>query len=329
MLADLISEATKEGLESARARGRAGGRKPKLTARPAQVARGMYEEKGDEGKRRYTVAEIAGTFACPAKPSTGTWNHPVAAASPTRPPGGPCPAGRRARCRARPAPTSPPPVCGHEPATRDQALRQREDLAIVWLHLDGDRVTEARHCVACQPHEHIIDVSCSGCGDGPLITGRPPEPRRPAPSAGAGVAVRPPLATPSPAAMPRRPQIAASVKPPRRSGSCTNPRHRPTSGTAARCSLVPSGSSYKLVTCQLETQRPCMFPSLPCLARCPLPLPRAVRAWQGRRARPGPGVEFTICPCPALGTIRAPSAGPAAARSAAPGWPPRPGVPGL
>ncbi len=44
-----------------------------------------------------------------------------------------------------------------EPATRHEALRQREDLAIVWLHLDGDRVTEARHCVVCQPHGPVID----------------------------------------------------------------------------------------------------------------------------------------------------------------------------
>lgn len=42
MLAGLIAEGTREGLESARARGRAGGRKPKLTARQAVVARGMY-----------------------------------------------------------------------------------------------------------------------------------------------------------------------------------------------------------------------------------------------------------------------------------------------
>ena len=41
MLADLISEGTREGLESARARGRVGGRKPKLTTRQAEVARGI------------------------------------------------------------------------------------------------------------------------------------------------------------------------------------------------------------------------------------------------------------------------------------------------
>jgi DNA invertase Pin-like site-specific DNA recombinase len=67
MLADLISEGTREGLESARTRGRVGGRKPKLTARQAEVADGMYEEKGDDGKRKYAVAEIAETFGVSRK----------------------------------------------------------------------------------------------------------------------------------------------------------------------------------------------------------------------------------------------------------------------
>lgn len=62
MLADLISEGTLEGLEAARARGRTGGRKLKLTARQVTVARQMYDEKGADGRRRYTVAEIAETF---------------------------------------------------------------------------------------------------------------------------------------------------------------------------------------------------------------------------------------------------------------------------
>jgi DNA invertase Pin-like site-specific DNA recombinase len=62
MLADLIREGAPEGLEATRARGRTGGRKPKLTARQADVARQIYDEKGTDGKRRYTVAEIAETF---------------------------------------------------------------------------------------------------------------------------------------------------------------------------------------------------------------------------------------------------------------------------
>ena len=86
MLADLISEGTREGLESARARGRAGGRKPKLTARQAEAVRGMYEDKGADDKHEYTVAETAEAFGVSAKPSTGTSNHPVTAASQARRP---------------------------------------------------------------------------------------------------------------------------------------------------------------------------------------------------------------------------------------------------
>jgi DNA invertase Pin-like site-specific DNA recombinase len=62
MLTDLISEGTLEGLEAARARGRTGGRKPKLSPRQITIARQMYDEKGTDGKRKYTVAEIAETF---------------------------------------------------------------------------------------------------------------------------------------------------------------------------------------------------------------------------------------------------------------------------
>ena len=56
------------------------------TARQAGVARSMYEEIGDDGKRKYTVAEIAETFAVSRKPSTGTSNRPVAAARRARRP---------------------------------------------------------------------------------------------------------------------------------------------------------------------------------------------------------------------------------------------------
>jgi resolvase-like protein len=207
MLADLISEGTREGLESARARGRVGGRRPKLTARQAEVARGMYEEKGDDGKRKYAGAEIAEKLrrvpqnrlpsprspkpsAGPAKPSTGTSNHPPAAANPVIARGrlhlpaaghaagpGPLPRRRASRHAGRPAAGLAHlacPACGRESATRGEALQQREDLAVVWLHLDGDPLTEARHCVACQPHGPVIAVSCSGCGNGPLITGQLP-----------------------------------------------------------------------------------------------------------------------------------------------------------
>ena len=59
---ELIVEGTYEGLAAARARGRVGGQKPKLKPRQIALARSMYEETGDDGKRRYTVQQIADEF---------------------------------------------------------------------------------------------------------------------------------------------------------------------------------------------------------------------------------------------------------------------------
>lgn len=56
---ELIVERTHDGLAAARARGRVGGRKKALGPRQAQLARDMYEEKGEDGKRAHTVAAIA------------------------------------------------------------------------------------------------------------------------------------------------------------------------------------------------------------------------------------------------------------------------------
>ena len=56
---ELIIEGTREGLQAARARGRTGGRKPKLNARQAATVRRMYQATGPDGKRQHTVAEIA------------------------------------------------------------------------------------------------------------------------------------------------------------------------------------------------------------------------------------------------------------------------------
>ena len=58
---ELIIEGTREGLDAARARGRTGGRKPKLSAAKAATVRRMYEATGPDGKRLHTVAEIAQT----------------------------------------------------------------------------------------------------------------------------------------------------------------------------------------------------------------------------------------------------------------------------
>ncbi len=58
----LMSERTRDGLAAARARGRTGGQKPKLGPRQVKLARQMYDELGEDGKRRYTVAAIAAEF---------------------------------------------------------------------------------------------------------------------------------------------------------------------------------------------------------------------------------------------------------------------------
>ena len=47
----LMSERTMDGLAAARARGRTGGQKPKLGARQVKLAREMYDELGEDGKR--------------------------------------------------------------------------------------------------------------------------------------------------------------------------------------------------------------------------------------------------------------------------------------
>lgn len=58
---ELIIEGTREGLDAARARGRTGGRKPKLNQAKAATVRRMYAATGPDGKRLHTVTEIAET----------------------------------------------------------------------------------------------------------------------------------------------------------------------------------------------------------------------------------------------------------------------------
>jgi len=54
------------------------------------------------------------------------------------------------------------------------AVQRRADLAVLWLHPDPDdpgAVVEARHCRACHPRGRVVDVECTRCGDGPIVTG--------------------------------------------------------------------------------------------------------------------------------------------------------------
>jgi hypothetical protein len=211
----LIIDNTKEGLAAARARGRTGGRKPKLTAHQVQLAQQLY----DAGEK--TFAEIAAIFTVPRTTIYGHLTNGSAGARPRarkRPAStGAAPAtavgpsaiqaGTAAQLRddLRPAPariappdqplsaplsprtqaTQPtgPPTRDHAhlplPNLRKRAVdaqtrwQQRQDLAIIWLHLDSDTIREQRHCVACQPHDQPLIIECDRCGDGPLITGLP------------------------------------------------------------------------------------------------------------------------------------------------------------
>jgi len=58
----LMSERTRDGLDAARARGRTGGQKPKLTLRQAKIAQEMYDKLGPDGHRAHTVQQIADEF---------------------------------------------------------------------------------------------------------------------------------------------------------------------------------------------------------------------------------------------------------------------------
>lgn len=55
----MMVERTHDGLAAARARGRVGGRKQALKPRQVQLAQQMYDELGDDGKRKHTVQGIA------------------------------------------------------------------------------------------------------------------------------------------------------------------------------------------------------------------------------------------------------------------------------
>ena len=57
---DIVKERTRDGLQAARARGRVGGRRRKLTDAQVALARRLYDEVGDDGKRAHTVDQIAG-----------------------------------------------------------------------------------------------------------------------------------------------------------------------------------------------------------------------------------------------------------------------------
>ncbi len=191
---ELIVANTRDGLASARARGRLGGRRPKLTPAQVATAQRLYDEGG------HTVQQIAdilnvkrGTlYGHLDKASVGT--RPRAAArTPMPPPSDPSAATaasaahqpdeqmpdaerhrrgalgrRRVAIRASTCPT-----CGNEPTDTGDRWRQRQDLAVTWLYPHPTdpqhQPVERVHCAACQPHQQVATVVCELCGDGPLL----------------------------------------------------------------------------------------------------------------------------------------------------------------
>jgi DNA invertase Pin-like site-specific DNA recombinase len=182
---ELIVANTRDGLAAARARGRTGGRRPMLTADQVRAAQRMY----DEGE--HTVAQIAGILkvkrgtlyghldkaSVGTRPRAAKTNAPPTSATVTTPAASnppltdPLPRPVRAHIRRPGEPITPPeqhlvdrlvgqpaaipdsacPTCGNKPLTAQTRWQQRQDLATIWLHLDGDTICEQRHCVACQP----------------------------------------------------------------------------------------------------------------------------------------------------------------------------------
>lgn len=162
---ELIVANTRDGLAAARARGRKGGRPPKLTTEQVEHAQRLY----DAGE--HTVAQIAGLLGVQRTTLYGhlkkTDHTPPVAETPSASPPVEPPAPVRRTARAC-------PTCGHEPTTRAEAAHQRADLAVTWLHLDPDApggVVARRHCRSCQPAEPAVDVACRVCGDGPILAG--------------------------------------------------------------------------------------------------------------------------------------------------------------
>lgn len=164
---ELIVANTRDGLAAARARGRKGGRPPKLTDDQIALAQQLY----DAGEK--TVAQIAAMLNVPRTTVYGHLNKRAPAASVSTDSVSavavvPVAAARTSRIC---------PSCGYEPSTRAEAAHQRGDLAVIWLHPHTDNpagpgaVLARSHCHQCEPGPPAFDVACTVCGDGPILAG--------------------------------------------------------------------------------------------------------------------------------------------------------------
>jgi hypothetical protein len=221
----------------------------------------MYAETGSDPKRRYTVDEIAGTFAVSRKtiyrhldknhaqrqPDKSTRPRPVtrpgdsgatsAAITPAAA-GTAVARGRPQRQRSGLAPAALAcPGCGHQPASRPEALRQREDLAIVWLRQDSPSgpFSQHRHCAstsnAAPLNARTAATALSAPAPSPVSSASTirTSPRRSAPGSPATDGNSNPNRYVPPTAVASRTD----------SGSCTSPRHRPA------CSAPEAGPGFR------------------------------------------------------------------------------------
>lgn len=161
---ELIVANTQDGLAAARARGKKGGRPPKLTDNQIALAQRLY----DAGEN--TVAQIAAMLNVPRTTLYGHLDKNKSVAAPTVHPPREKPLNPVAAVRVpRTCPT-----CGYEPSTRAEAAHQCGDLAVAWLHpnaVDPGSVVIRSHCHHCEPESPAFDVACEVCGDGPILTG--------------------------------------------------------------------------------------------------------------------------------------------------------------
>lgn len=156
---ELIVANHRDGLAAAAARGRKGGRPPKLGQDQIDLAQRLYDA-GD-----HTVAQIADMLGVPRTTVYGHLSKKTSGGTETPAIAVPTPPTRVSRAC---------PTCGHEPTTRAEAAHQRADLAVTWLHpdpADPDGVVTQHHCRHCEPHETAFDIACTLCGDGPILSG--------------------------------------------------------------------------------------------------------------------------------------------------------------
>src|SRR5699024_9603864 len=122
---DLIHERTMDGLAAAAAQGRTGGRPAAVDADTLAVARARHS-------RGESVTSIDSHLGVGRSTLYRALQHHEQAPS-----AAPAPAAEATAEAASPT-SRVCPICGREPASRPEALQQRDDLTAVWLHLDGN-----------------------------------------------------------------------------------------------------------------------------------------------------------------------------------------------